>query len=340
MFLRPFILLLVLVLAWALIPPTLCRCSAWFRYCLASRVGREIRPTPGYIVRQWHFAYLFLAVAFGWSTLFLFYPLVKSLIYSFTDKSIAPGAETSWVGMQNFVRIMSDPLWWKSILVTIVFIVGTLPYSVFISLFLASLIVNLSLRWQTFFKAALYLPGVTSLVVSAAIMRWIFHPGDGFANMILRQLGLISQNMLWFSDPELALPTIIVMTWLGVNGLAVIIYCAALGGIPRDYYEAADIDGASSVRKFLHITWPLVKPATIYVVITGLIGGFQVFAPAMLITGGGPKYTTHFVNYRIYQTFFYANQFGLACAMCVILMIIIVTISFINYRFLATDVEY
>jgi len=326
---QPFLILATLCLAWAIVPPTL--------FWLLARSRRKVRASE---TRHWFAAYGFLSIALGWSTLFLFYPLAISFVYAFTDKSLSVGSELRWVGLRNFETILFDPFWWRSLWVTVLFILGTLPYSIFVSLFLASLIVGLPPRWQTFFKAALYVPGVTGLVVQAAIMRWVFHPGDGFANIVLNTLGIVGGNVNWFGEPTLALPTIIVMSWLTVNGLAVIIYCAALGGIPRDYYEAAEIDGATWWGRFRHVTWPLSRPSTVYVVITGLIAGFQVFAPALLITGGGPQYTTNFVNYSIYRTFFYTNQFGLACAMCVVLMLVIVGASAASYRFLRSEVEY
>jgi multiple sugar transport system permease protein len=340
MLLKPMAILLMLVLGWALVPPTLFVLIGRLRGRMKTALGRQSKPPSERVCHHWFMAYFFIAVAFGWSSLFLFFPLLKSLVYSFTDKSLSPQAGLNWIGFLNYTTIIRDPLWWKSILITVVYITGTLPYSIFISLFLASLINSMSTLWQTFFKTALYIPGVVSVVVNAAILKWIFYPGDGFANFILRKAHLIQTNLSWFSDPRLAMPTLIAMSWLGVSGICVIIYCAALGGIPRDYYEAAEIDGASPVQKFFRITWPLVKPSTVYVIITGLIGGFQIFAPALLITGGGPQFTTHFVNYRIYQTFYYDNRFGMACSMCVVLMIIIVTISVINYKMLATDVEY
>ncbi len=330
----------MLVIGWATVPPSLCMAAYLIRRKRTGGSAAVSAHAPTRLFSHWHAAYAFLAVAFGWSTLFLFYPLAKSLIYSFTDKSMDVQSGTQWVGLDNYARIIADPLWWKSVAVTSIYIAGTIPYSVLMSLFLASLIVSLPAFWQTFFKAALYLPGVISVVVSAAITKWIFYPGDGFANMLLTRLHLISENLTWFADPNLALPTLIVIGWLSTNGIGVIIYCAALGNIPRSYYEAADIDGATAYHKFLRITWPLAKPSTVYVLITGMIGGFQIFAPALLITGGGPQYTTYFVNYRIYQAFYHENQFGLACAMSVVLMAIIVLIAVINYRFLATDVEY
>jgi multiple sugar transport system permease protein len=175
-------------------------------------------------------------------------------------------------------------------------------------------------------------------VVSAAVLKWIFHSGDGFANAVLKSLGLPPQN--WFGDPALALPVLIVMTWLGANGIGVVIYAAALGNIPATFYEVAELDGASPFRTFANVTWPLVKPTTIFVTVVGLIGGFQVFAPALLITGGGPLHTTWFVNYHIYREFYYRNDFAMASAMAIVLTALIMLVSVISYRWLATDVEY
>ena len=338
--LRPFLLLVECVLAWAVLPATACLLLSKAKYWLGQRLNRPVKPPSRRAIASWYAGYAFIAVSFGWATLFVFYPLLKAVLYSFTDKSMAPTVPVEWVGLRNYIQMAADRLWWRSVGVTALFILGTLPYSILISLVIASLVVRLPNAAQTFIKAALFLPGVVGFVVTAAIIKWVFYPGEGFANMLLRRLGLIAENLTWFADPNLALPTLIIMSWLSANGIAVIIYCAALGNVPRDYYEAADIDGATTSSKFIHITWPLVKPATIYVVITGLIAGFQVFAPAMLITGGGPQYSTHFVNYEIYRTFYYKNALGTACAMSVALMLIIVLISIINYKFLATDVEY
>jgi multiple sugar transport system permease protein len=220
----------------------------------------------------------------------------------------------------------------------LIFVGGTLPVSIVMSLFLAMQILKQPPRVQTFFKAALYLPGVISPVVGAAVLKWIFHSGDGFANALLVKLGLPMQN--WFGDPHLAMPVLIVMTWLGANGVGVIVYAAALGNIPRTYYEVAELDGASRMRTFANVTWPLIKPTTIFVTVTSLIGGFQIFAPALLITGGGPLNTTWFVNYHIYRTFYYQNEFAMASAMAIVLMGLIVFVSIVSYRWLATDVEY
>ena len=318
-----------LVCFWALVPPAAfvgngpVRKGSW---------GLGIRHI------QWFWAYLFVAVSLAWSTLFLFFPLAQALYQSLTDFSLTSATATRWVGLRNYLQILRDPFWWHTLMVTLLYMVATIPVGILVSLFLAAQILKQPKRLQTFFKAALYLPGVISFVVSAAMMKWIFHSGDGFANALVKSIGFEGQN--WFGDPSLAMPVLIFMTWISANGVGVIVYSAALGNIPKTYYEVADIDGASAWQTFFNITWPLVKPTTVFVTITGLIASFQVFAPALLITGGGPLKSTYFLNYHIYRTFYYENDFGLASAMAVLLMAIIVVVSVVNYRWLASDVEY
>lgn len=325
----PLWYLVALVAFWAIVP-----CAV----LVATDLVRQRRRRVAMRHQQWFWAYVFLAAALAWSTLFLFYPLAKAASQSFTDFSLTSASATSWVGLANYQRILTDPFWWHTLWVTLVFVAATLPVSILISMFLAIQILKQPRPLQTFFKAALYLPGVISPVVSAAIMKWIFHSGDGFANAALNAAGMPSQN--WFGDPSLAMPVLIVMTWITANGIGVIVYAAAIGSIPKTYYEVALIDGASPWRTFTAVTWPLVKPTTVFVTVTGLIMGFQVFAPALLITGGGPLQSTYFVNYHVYRTFYYQNEFGVASAMAILLMLVIVAVSIVNYRWLATDVEY
>ena len=325
----PLWLLLALVLLWATVPCVI---------LVLVDVGRRRRCKLSIRHKQWFWAYVFLSVSLAWSTVFLFYPLARAVAQGFTDFSLSSATATTWVGLGNYKKILTDPFWWRTVLVTLLYVAACVPAGVLVSMFLAVQILKQPVPLQTFFKAALYLPGVISPVVSAAVMKWIFHSGDGFANAVLRVFGVAPAA--WFGDPGLAMPVLIVMSWLSANGIGVIVYAAAIGNIPDTYYEVAKIDGASNWRVFLNVTWPLVKPTTIFVTITGLIGGFQVFAPALLITGGGPLNTTYFVNYHIYRTFYYESNFGMASAMAVLLMGIIVAISVVNYRWLATDVEY
>jgi len=325
----PLWYLVALVGFWSLIPASAFILADWIK------TGRlKLRQKH----HQWIWAYLFMSVALAWATLFMFFPLAQAFYQSMTDFSLTSATATRWVGLQNYLEILKDRFWWHTLWITFIYMVGTVPFGVLLSMFLAVQILKQPTTMQTFFKAALYLPGVISVVVTAAIMKWIFHSGNGFANAFLHAFGLPPQN--WFGNPNLAMPVLIALAWLSAYGVGVIIYCAAIGNIPSTYYEVGELDGASNWTVFFSITWPLVKPTTIFVTIIGLIGAFQVFAPAMLITRGGPLNTTYFVNYHIYRTFYYENDFGLASAMAVLLMIVIVIVSVLNYRWLATDVEY
>lgn len=301
-----------------------------------SKLAREINSDAVY--GEWIWAYVLLAVDIGWSIVFLFYPLLKGLWFSFNDVGIT--GDMSWVGLGNFTDILTDLSgWWYSFRVTLYWMIGVVPMTgIIIPLLLALLVSPLSASSQNLFKAAFYLPGVISPVVSAMIIRWIFNPTSGLANWMMRNLGL--PEKVWFADPQLALPALIVMTWLGGHGWGMILYLAAVDRIPKSLYEAADLDSASWWSKVRNITWPLIKPMTLFTLVTGLIGGFQVFAPAFLITQGGPMRTTEFVGYRIYTTFFARAQFGMASAMAVVMMVIIVAVSVASWKLLSTDVEY
>lgn len=325
----PLWLLAGLVGTWMLAPPAI---------LVGADLVRSGRRRLSLRHQQWFWAYFFLAVSLAWSSLFLFYPLAQAILQSLTDFSLTHVTQTHWVGLRNYAETLSDPFWWHTVWITLAYMAATVPAGVLISLFLALQILKQPRGLQTFFKAALYLPGVISFVVGATVMKWIFHSGDGFANGVLQSLGMAPRN--WFGDPSLAMPVLVAMSWLSANGVGVIVYAAALGNIPSTYYEVARIDGATSLQTFRAVTWPLVKPTTVFVSITSLIAGFQVFAPALLITGGGPLRSTYFLNYHIYRTFYYENHFGLASAMAVMLMLMIVALSLVNYRWLATDVEY
>ena len=228
---------------WAVLPPALLTGLDRLR-------GRTRR--VGVKHKQWFWAYFFVAAALGWSTLFLFVPLGKAIAQSLTDFSLTGVTATKWVGLRNYIDTLRDPFWWRTVWVTVIFMVGTVPAGVLVSMFLAVQILKQPLKLQTFFKAALYLPGVIGVVVSAAVMKWIFHSGDGFANGVLHAFGVEGRN--WFGDPSLAMPVIIAMVWLTANGVGVIVYAAAIGNIPRTYYEVSELDGASNWATFFSIT--------------------------------------------------------------------------------------
>lgn len=288
---------------------------------------------------EWFWAYMFLAVDMAWSTLFLFYPILKAFIYSFQEFNLTTLSGPPWVGLRNYIRVLADLTgWWHSFKITIIYTAGVIPIGVLLPLALSLLIVRLKKRSQDFYKAAFYLPGVVSGVVVALVLRWIFLPDAGLANFIITSLG--GKPQTWYANPDLALFTLILMSWISGHGWGIILYTAALDRIPKSIYEAADIDAASSWSKFWKITWPLLRPVTLYVVIISIIGSLQNFWGAFFITRGGPMRTTEFVNWRIYQTFYSEGDFSLAAAMAIILMLVIAILSAINFKLFSKGVEY
>jgi multiple sugar transport system permease protein len=288
---------------------------------------------------QWRWAYIFLSMDLAWAGLFLFFPLALAVIFSLQDFSLSNIGNVRFIGFDNYVRILTDTRgWWHSVEVTAIWTLFTVPVNVAIAMGLSLLIAPLKDGPANFFKGAFYLPAVVSQVVISVIMVWIFSPRSGLANMLLQSVGLPSQR--WYASPELALFTLMLMTWLTGHGFGVLLYTAALKRIPTSLYEAADIDATTAWKKFWNITWPLIKPTTLYVTIIQLIASFQTFAGAFFITKGGPLRSTEFVNWRIYSTFYQDGNFGLASAMAVVLMVVIMTISIVSFRLLGSDVEY
>lgn len=334
--LLPLLYTFATVVGWATIPAAILIFFDVKRRGLRFRLASVRAYTSDRVYKEWIWAFLFLAVDLAWSSVFLLFPILSTIGYSLTNFSLVE--ELRWQGLENYLKIVTDPIWWHSCWVTLQYTVGVVPVSMTISLVIALLIIRLPEIGQTVFKAAYYLPGVTSSVVIAVILRWIFNPMYGFANLFLGKLGVEPQ--LWFGSSDQALFTVILTTWLGSHGVGILIYVAALGGIPRSLYEAADLDAAGSFTKLWRITLPLLKPATLYVLITNLIGSLQVFAPALLITNGGPSGATQFVNYYIYETFYRFRKMGMAASMSVMLMIIIVGISIVNYTAFSGEVEY
>lgn len=288
---------------------------------------------------EWRWAYIFLAVDLAWAVLFLFYPLGRAIVFSLQDFTLANIGNVTFVGLKNYAEILSDRTgWWHSVWITVIWTVFTVPVNVLISLGLSLLIAPLREGPANFFKGAFYLPAVVSQVVLAVIMLWVFSPTTGLANLVLEGLGLQPQR--WYASPDTALLTLMLITWLTGHGFGVLLYTAALRRVPASLYEAADIDATPAWSKFWNVTWPLIKPTTLYVTIIQLIAAFQTFSGAFFITKGGPLRSTEFVNWRIYTTFYEEGNFGMASAMAVVLLIVIMAISLISFRLFSSEVEY
>ena len=287
---------------------------------------------------EYFWAYVFLLPAIVLFGSFLIYPAIQSVIYSVQSFTVVR-LDREFVGLENYQTLLTDRIWWTAVVNTLVFTLATVPFTIGMALLIALLLMPLHSRLQTLFKTIFYMPGVTSAVVIGLVWLWIFYPfAEGLANFAVTSFGLPKQN--WLGNAGTALPSVIVMAWMTGQGATIVLYMAALGNIPQTLYEAADIDCARGWARFRRVTWPLIKPTTLYVAITATAGSFLVFDLVYTLTKGGPGNATTTVAYRIWQIAFERLDFGLASAGAVLLGLIVILLSAIQFRFLSTDVEY
>ncbi|MCU6708623.1 sugar ABC transporter permease [Paenibacillus sp. J5C_2022] len=281
-------------------------------------------------------AYAFIAVALVVYAMFTAYPVVSAFIISFQQYS--PLGST-YVGLDNYASIFHSELFGKAVWNTVIYTILTVPVALILSFGVAIMIMPLKKWLQTTFKAIYYLPAVASGVALSVVWLWIYDPMPaGILNEVIGWFGIENQN--WLGSSSTSMFSLVLMSWLSSHGTSIIIYVAALLGIDESYYEAAEIDGASFLQKMWHIVIPCLKPTTLFLLVTGVIGSFQVFQNAYLMTGGGPNHSTTMVGLLIFDTAFKYFEFGTAAAQSLILALIIGIIAFIQFKFLGKDVEY
>ena len=286
--------------------------------------------------------YLFAAPSFLFFLVFIFAPLGWSFLLSFQHFRFT-GSE--WVGLDNYLSLLGDPVFRQSLLNTAIYSLFTVAAWVTVAMVLASLIHPLPPKLRTFFRAAYYLPAVTSAVFIALVWKWILNANPwGLANFVLGSVGLGPLRFL--SDPSpllganVALWSVIISSILTIPAVGVVLYSAALAAIPEELYEAAEVEGAGALAKFRHITVPLLKPITLYVAVIYTIAAFEVFERVYVMTGGGPGYATHTLVYLIWKTGFRASDYGAASAQAFLLFVVIATVSLVQFRYLRSEVEY
>lgn len=298
--------------------------------------------------------YAFIAPATAIILIFAILPVIAAFLLSFTRYDII--TPPRWIGFANYRHLLHDALFFKSLGNTLYYTIGVIPAGMTLSLLLA-LTLNRLLRGISFFRAAYYLPVVTSLVAVSMIWMWIYSPADyGLLNYLVTSTAGLIQSIgelcsidvltrtdflrrSWLGDPSLAMPAIIVMSiWKGL-GYNMVIYLAGLQSIPEEIYEAATIDGAGRWTKFRHVTWPLLKPTTFFIIVTSVIGASQVFGQVYVMTNGGPNNTTTTIVHQIFQNAFSFLRMGYAAAMAFVLFLIIFAISMLNWRFFRAEHE-
>ncbi len=253
-------------------------------------------------------------------------PMLYSLFLSFTDYA-ARGAP-QFIGLENYTYMFTkDPRFLDSLRSTLAFVVGYLPLNLVLGLAIA-LLMNQRVRGITGFRSIYYLPAVTSGVAVAILWQFVFHKQWGILNALLAVFGV--QPIGWLVDPNWVIPAFVIMSVWGVGG-SMIIYLAGLQSIPTELYESASIDGANGIRKFWHITLPMLTPTIFFVLITGLIAAFQIFESAYIMTGGGPNYATYFFGLNIYFTAFKSLRFAYASTLAWMLFAIIAALTIVVF---------
>jgi multiple sugar transport system permease protein len=288
--------------------------------------------------RRYGWGYAFILPSMLVFVLFRLVPVVYAFVISLQDFRLS--GNSTWVGFHNYVDAFTTQsgVFKTALKNTLFYTVITVTANIFIGLILASLIQPLGRFAQTFFRAAYYLPAVTSAVIIAMIWRWMYNTQWGFLNYLL---GLVHLGPVkWLSDPAIALKSITLSTVLTIPATAVVLFSAAMGGIPRELHEAAELDGAGPLRRWWKITLPLIKPTTLYLSVLYTIASFEVFEKVFIMVPSGVGNSTQVIVTQIYQNGFQQFRYGVAAAQAFILFLIIASVAIVQFRFLRSDVEY
>lgn len=285
------------------------------------------------------YGYLFLLPSLLGFLLFIALPVLMSLLLGFADWNFVSGLSgIKFVGFKHFVNMWKDE-WFTASLLNNLFYTGVLvPCAVAIGLVFA-VVLNDKVFGKQALRTIFFMPYISNIVAVSVVWMALFQSTRGPINNMLLSLG-VDNPPGWLASPDWALPAItIIGIWINI-GFNMVVFLAALQGIPRDLYEAAAIDGARGVRSFFHITLPMLSPTTFFLLVIGVINSFQVFAPINVITEGGPGTSTTVLVYYLYLTAFSYNEFGYASALAWVLFIIIFALTFVQWKWQKRWVNY
>jgi multiple sugar transport system permease protein len=272
--------------------------------------------------------YGFVLPALALIVAFIFIPALYGFFISFFRWDMMSTTRT-FVGASNYQELLTSSDFWHSLLVTVYYLVGTIPLTMTLGLALA-VALNRRFRGATFFRLVFYSPVVTSTVAMGVVWLWMYDPINGIMNYLLLKLGLPPQK--WLSSPATAMPSLIVMdVWKHV-GYDMIIFLAGLQSIPNRLYEALDVDGGGRWAKFRYVTWPLLAPTTFFILVISVINRFKIFAAVHTMTKGGPAGATEVIVYFLYKQAFQYFKIGYAFAIAYILFAIIFALTLVQWR--------
>jgi multiple sugar transport system permease protein len=285
--------------------------------------------------------YVFIAPAVIILTVFSIVPIIVAFLISFTDlnlKGLADWSNVSFIGLENYTALISDELFHKSIYNTLFYVIIGVPLVIVFSLGIALLLNYGTSKLFTVFRGVYYMPSITNIIAVAVIWGFLYNTEYGLFNYLLSLLDV--EKIPWLGEPTIAkLSLIVLAVWKGI-GINMIIFLAALQGIPKSYYEAAEMDGANRWQVLWNVTIPLLRYATFFVTVTTLIGWLQFFEEPFVMTNGGPLDGTISMALFIYQRGFQFSEFGYAAAGSFILFVFIIVITLIQFKIRKSDTEY
>ena len=263
-------------------------------------------------MRETIVSYCFLAPVLIFFVVFVLVPMIMGFVTSFFNYTMI---DFTFVGIDNYVRMFNDEVFRKSLVNTLIIVIGSVPVVVIFSLFVASQTYERSMFTRSFFRCVFFLPVVTGSVAVTVVWKWIYDPLSGILNYILKAGHVIDQNISWLGDSRYALWAIIIILLTTSIGQPIILYIAALGNVDKSLVEAARVDGAAEFDVFWKIKWPSLLPTTLYIVVITTINSFQCFALIQLLTSGGPNYSTSTIMYYLYEKAFKLSEYGYANTM-------------------------
>ena len=258
--------------------------------------------------------------------LFIAYPMGRSLYLALTQYQI--GREPVFIGLDNFTRLANDSDFWRSLKVTGLYVLGSVPGSTVIAIGIAMLLAQ-KIRGISIWRTVYFLPSVVAPIAVAVLWFYVFNPQYGLINTLLGYIGIKGPG--WITSEDWALPSLVFMSWWTVGG-QVIIYLAGLKNIPREYYEVAEVDGAGPWARFWNITIPMLSPTIFFNVVLGFIGATQIFEGPLVLTNGGPNKATLTYMLNLYQEAFQMGSLGYASALAWVLFVVIMALTLLIIR--------
>lgn len=281
------------------------------------------------LMRLNNIGWFFILMATLAISVFYFYPMVEALLLSFQT---GKGAKLEYTGLDNYFRLLNDPTFKTALFNTILYLIIQVPIMIISALVFSVLLNDATLKFRGFFRTAIFIPCVTSLVAYSVVFKYMFSV-DGIVNTVLVDMSIISEPVNWLADPIWAKVIIILaITWRW-TGYNMIFYLSSLQNVDQSVYEAAKIDGASAVQRFFKITIPMLKPIILFTSVISTIGTLQLFDEVMNITDGGPGNATLTISQYIYNlSFEYSPNFGYASTVSYVIVLLVVVLSIIQFK--------